>query len=177
MRSPLTLALLFAAALLAGCMSKEGHQAAYDGSIINRQLTEARNEEFRELILSTDARERGSMDRELDLIYDREVLKAEHRVELAIQAVQLSTDSRPSLADLQAAIQEGRKSLAEARESISKLRASNTAQLNKELAMWLNDPKARQQLRIADILAVYSKTQADSAVFIEEVLGKVGVKP
>ena len=57
----------------------------------------------------------------------------------------------------------------------SKLWKEITAILDAELKAWLNDPKARQQDRIAAALSVYARQNSEFARFMQDTGAKLGV--
>lgn len=170
-----TYAALFCVALLAGCKSSEFALIAADQ---NAQLTTARNEEFREFVMAADTRQRGALERELDLIakIGEQAIEAKFAADLAAAATP-GTDSRPVVAvDAVAALVARQTADRTAtRAAIAAKRAEITAQLDRELKLWLDDPKARQQDRIAAALAVHARQESEFKRFMDDIGAKVGV--
>lgn len=167
--------VLFAAALASGCASTEyAHVAAQH----NAKLTTARNEEFRDFVVAVDARQRASLERELDLIAQMgdQAIEAKFAAELAAAAGP-GADSRPVVAvDVVAGIVARQNAdRAATRAAIAAKRREITAQLDRELRAWLEDPKGRQQDRIAAALEVYARQQSEFARFIEDTGAELGV--
>lgn len=196
---PRSLALSAALFALAGCTSgcsAERHDFALLAADHNAQLTTARNDEFREFALSTDARERASLERELGLIAQlgEATIDAKFAADLAAatELVALETkvasavgaESRPMVAESRrvvaadkvvALVAAQNASRAATRDAIAAKRKEITAILDAELKAWLNDPKARQQDRIAAALSVYARQNSEFARFMQDTGAKLGV--
>lgn len=189
-------AALGALAALGGC-SAERHDFALLAADHNAQLTTARNDEMRDFVLATDARERGSLERELGLIAQlgEAEIEAKFAADLAAatELVTLETkvasavgaESRPLVAaesrrvvaadKVVALVAAQNASRAATRAAIAKQRKEITAILDAELKAWLNDPKARQQDRIAAALSVYARQNSEFARFMQDTGAKLGV--
>ncbi len=183
---PRSLALSAALFALAGCTSgcsAERHDFALLAADHNAQLTTARNDEFREFALSTDARERASLERELGLIAQlgEAHIEAKFAADLAaateLVASAVGAESRPLVAvGTVAALVAGQNAArAATRDAIAAKRKEITAILDAELKAWLNDPKARQQDRIAAALSVYARQNSEFARFMQDTGAKLGV--
>lgn len=179
----LYLTLLLLTSLVAqSCMSAEGAEAAFITAGYNKQLTEDRNDQDRERTIAFDARQREALDIQLDLTSQLGESEATAKFERSLAALTITTESRPTpealaggASKLRAATEAFVEDCKATRAKVAATRAEVTARLNRELAIWLDDPKARQQLRIADILAVYAKQQSETARYIEELWGKTGI--
>lgn len=191
---PRSLALSAALFALAGCTSgcsAERHDFALLAADHNAQLTTARNDEFREFALSTDARERASLERELGLIAQlgEATIDAKFAADLAaateLVASAAGADSRPLFAaesrrvvaadKVVALVAAQNASRAATRDAVAAKRKEITAILDAELKAWLNDPKARQQDRIAAALSVYARQNSEFARFMQDTGAKLGV--
>ena len=190
---PRSLALSAALFALAGCTSgcsAERHDFALLAADHNAQLTTARNDEFREFALSTDARERASLERELGLIAQlgEAHIEAKFAADLAaateLVASAVGAESRPMVAESRrvvaadkvvALVAAQNASRAATRDAIAAKRKEITAILDAELKAWLNDPKARQQDRIAAALSVYARQNSEFARFMQDTGAKLGV--
>lgn len=198
-------ALLIALAALQGCDSTR-HEFALVAAQHNAQITEARNEEITAFVLATDARERASLERELDLIaiIGEQAIDAKFTRDLAAVTETLAPaggagspsveggDSRPVAG---APLEDGAPALrryvtvdavaalvakqnadrAATRAAIAEKRAAITAVLDAELKRWLNDPKAKQQSRVAAALSVYAQQNSEFARFIAATGASLGV--
>lgn len=175
-------AALGALAALGGC-SAERHDLALIAADHNAQLTTARNDEFRDFVLATDARERASLERELGLIaqlgeaeieakFAADLAKATELVASADGAEQRRVVAADAVIGLVAA---QNKSRADTRSAVAAKRKEITAILDAELKAWLADPKARQQDRIAAALSVYARQNSEFARFMQDTGAKLGV--
>lgn len=185
----LTLALCVS---LCGCTSAcsgERHDLALVASDHNAQLTTARNDEFRSFVMSTDARERASLERELGLIavLGEALIEAKFAEDLAAATETVASaagaESRPGSASrkvvpvdaVKAIVKAQNAARAETRAAIAAKRAEISAILDAELRAWLDDPKARQQDRIAAALSVYARQNSEFARFMQDTGAKLGV--
>jgi len=161
--------------LLAGCGT---HEFALVAAEQNAQLTTARNEEFRSFVMASDARQRASLDRELDLIAQmgEAAIEAKFAADLAA-ASSPGADSRPVVAvtDVAALVAAQNADRAATRAAIAAKRREIAGQLDAELRAWLDDPKARQQDRIAAALAVYARQNSEFSRFMSDTGAKLGV--
>lgn len=167
------------------CLSGCGSELALVAADQNSRLTVARNDEMRGYVVDTDRRQRAALEVQLDLTQQlgEKDVEAEMARDLAAAIVLATPDaasgaaSRPyvtpeKVAEILAR-QEARR--AANREAIAAKRKSITAQLDAELLRWLNDPKARQQERVAAQLAVYARAESEFARFIQDIGAGVGV--
>lgn len=115
---------------------------------MNAELTKAQAADFRAYILAADARQRAGLERELALV-----------VEIEVRA-----ESQPTADTF----------LSVMRQAAAK-RAELYAQLDREREAWINDPKLRQQERIADMLTAYASARSEFARFVKETIN-VGSK-
>ncbi len=169
-------------ATLGGCDSTR-HELALAASAKNAELTEARNDEQDAFVLSVDARERASLDRELDLISQlgEAHIEAKFAAEL-FAATELvasagGAESRPMVAasDVAGLVARQNADRAATRAAINAKRKEITERLDAELKRWLADPKKRQQERIAAALKVYATENSAFARFVEQTAGDVGL--
>jgi hypothetical protein len=183
-------AALGALAVLGGC-SGEQHELALVASAKNAELTEARNDEQDDFVLDVDARERASLDRELDLIAQlgEAHIEAKFAADLAeateFVASAVGAESRPLVAPesrkvvaaekVRALVTQQNKDRAATRDAIAKQRKEITERLDAELKKWLADPKKRQQERIAAALKVYAAENSAFARFVEQTKADVGL--
>jgi len=193
------LALWFTAwsvVLCAGCAADVArHEFALAAADQNAQLVTARNEEQRAFVMAVDARQRAALERELDLIAEigtREI-EAHFAAEITKRTVLATTDpgapapeggdarpaaaSRPFVApdDVAKLLADQRASLKATRDAIAAKRAAINAQLDAELKLWLDDPKARQQERLAAALHSYANANSEFARFLNDVGASLGV--
>lgn len=210
-RGRVILALLYAVlamlavAALQGCDSTR-HEFALVASQHNAQITEARNEEFTAFVMATDARERASLERELDLIaaageqaidakFTRDLFAATETLAPAGGAGSPGVEAGASRPNAGAPLDDGAPALrryvavdavetlvakqnadrAATRAAIAAKRAAITAVLDAELKKWLNDPKAKQQSRVAAALSVYAQQNSEFARFIAATGAQFGV--
>jgi hypothetical protein len=190
--------ILFVCLLMGGsCASEYALVAAQH----NAQLTSARNAEFRDFVLAVDARQRTSLERELDLIvqigeaaieakFARDLADASAVVAPAGGAGSPSAGaSRPSgqlddgapalrvveVGTVSRLVAQQNADRAATRAAVAAKRREITAQLDRELRAWLDDPKGRQQDRIAAAMEVYARQESEFARFMKDTGAKIGV--
>ena len=180
-RARLGVVLFAAAAILSGftCASTEFALVAANQ---NAQLTTERNDETRAYVLAVDARQRASLERELDLIAQLGEKAIEATLTQDLAAATVTAESQPSeprpyvardaVAKL---IAKQEATRAAVRKEVANKRKEITDQLDAELKKWLNDPKARQQDRIAAQLAVYANANSEFSRFMQDTGARLGV--
>jgi hypothetical protein len=167
----------------------------------NAQLTSARNAEFRDFVLAVDTRQRVALERELDLIqqigeaaieakFAQDLAKASAVVAPAVGAGSPSAlESRPSgqlddgapalrmveIGTVAALVAKQNADRAATRAAVTEKREAITAQLDRELRAWLDDPKGRQQDRIAAAMEVYARQESEFAQFLADTGAQLGV--
>lgn len=170
---------LFAASLLAGCGSTEKEdEYALVAAEHNATIAAAERQEKREMIMAFDARQRESLERELDLITqlgEREI-EAKFAADLAAAAAP-GTDSRPVVTVDAVAVLVAQQNAdrAATRAAVAAKRKEIYAQLDTELKKWIDDPKGRQQERVAAALAVYARKRSEFRRFLSDTGAQLGV--
>lgn len=195
--------IALAAMAFSGCTSAKTHDVALVAASQGLELTVARNDEQRAFVLAVDARERANLDEKLDLIAQIGELQIESQFarDLANATVLLapasgagspsaSSDSRPSgqLDDGAPALRvveagtvarlvaKQNADRAATRAAVAAKRREITAQLDRELKAWLEDPKAREAERIAFMMTSYARQESEFARFWQDVGARVGVQ-
>lgn len=167
----------------------------------NAQLTSARNAEFRDFVLAVDARQRTSLERELDLIWQvgEAAIEAKFARDLADASAVVAPasgagspsagDSRPSgqlddgapalrmveVGTVARLVAQQNADRTATRAAVAAKRREITAQLDRELRAWLDDPKGRQQDRIAAAMEVYARQESEFARFLQDTGAQIGV--
>lgn len=195
--------IALAALALSGCTSAKTHDVALVAASQGLELTVARNDEQRAFVLSVDARERANLEEKLDLITQIGELQIEAQFarDLANASVVMapasgagspsaSSDSRPSgqlddgapalriveVGTVARLVAKQNADRAATRAAVAAKRKEITAQLDRELKAWLEDPKAREAERIAFMLTSYARQESEFARFWQDVGARVGVK-
>lgn len=172
-----------------GCASfGEADDKALIAAQASASLSTLRADEFRAYVLASDARQRVSLERELDLIVQVAEAEAETRFAAEIAAASAAApstrpagvgvldDGAPALrvvevgavARLVAAQAAERAAL---RAAVAAKRKEITAQLDRERDAWLSDPKAREAERINASLVAYASARSEMARFVREITG------